>query len=93
MSQQVTELMFGIEPDEPEDDEDAEPEMIEHRASFSRTIYATEYYTVRFEAPEGLYGSELNDLAWDAYNRDDGNWTTGDYDDHGDTELDDIEVI
>jgi len=94
MGNTICDAMFA-DPDaipvEDEDDDD-EPEMIEHQARFSRSVYSTEFCSVTFEAPEGADSNEINELAWAAYNAERYNdWYSGDCYDTGDTELDDVE--
>lgn len=82
-------LLFADPDEELEEDE---PEIIEYRANFSRTVYLTESTSVTFEAEAGLSKQELDRLAWEEFNWERyHDWYSHDDYDSGDTELDDIE--
>lgn len=88
-TQHACDILFGIEP-EVEEEED-EPEMVDHVADFSRTVYSSETCSVRFEAEEGTSEAELRRMAWEAFNREDPYWNGDGYHDAGETELDNVE--
>ena len=80
--------------EDPEEIEEDEPEIIEYRANFSRTIYGTEYTSITFEAPASTSDSDLDEIAWRELNSSRyPNWESSDSWDSGDTELDEVEGV